>query len=141
MAAYLANTGGTSRQPKQVTPNDVFIGKRLTKKQRARAKRLTREFVEVFMRSPDDIPPPWPNVDPVEWTLKEGHTAPIRCSKPNWGPAQEAFLRDWTERALKAGLIVRAQNSEWASRPVLVPKYRGDTPKGAVSDDIRVCVD
>ena len=24
---------------------------------------------------------------------------------------------------------------------MLVPKYRGDTPKGAVPDDIRVCID
>ena len=50
-------------------------------------------------------------------------------------------MTDWVIKALKAGLIERADDSEWASRPVLVPKYRGDTPKGAVPDDIRLYID
>ena len=48
------------------------------------------------------------------------------------------MLTDWVIKALKAGLI---DGSECASRPVLVPKYRGDTPKGAFPDDIRLCID
>ena len=109
-----------------------FIDKRLNQKQSVRTK-LSREFIEVCIQSPDNIPPPLMNVDPVKWTLKEGHTAPVRCrcSKPNWGTTQEVFLRVWTERVLKTDLIVIVKRSERASR-LLVPKYRVDTPKGAI---------
>ena len=34
-----------------------------------------------------------------------------------------------------------APESEWASRPVLVGKYRGNTSKKDVADGIRTCVD
>ena len=76
----------------------------------------------------------------MEWQLKEG-AKPIFCKKPNWGPSQRKYLTAWTKKALKQGLIEPAKRARWASRPVLVPKYRGDTPKGAVPDDIRVCID
>ena len=141
MAEYMATTGSTSKQPKQVSPDDVIIGEALSPAQKKRVKQLvTQKFRHVFMTSPDDIPPALPGVPPIKWNLKEGAT-PIQCRKPNWGPAQKKWLTDWVLKALKAGLIVRAEGSEWASRPVLVPKYRGDNPKGAVPDDIRLCID
>lgn len=141
LVEYLAATGGTSRQPKQVSPDDVIIGGALTARQKRRVKGLvTQKYKQVFMQSPDDIPPALPSVSPIKWKL-QADAKPVRCRKPNWGPAQEAWLKDWTLRALKAGLITRVDGSEWASRPVLVPKYRGDTPKGAVPDDIRLCID
>jgi len=34
-----------------------------------------------------------------------------------------------------------APKSAWASRPVLVAKYRGNSAKGNVPDGIRTCVD
>ena len=139
MQAYLAKTGGTSKQPKQVSWEDVIMGAQLTPDQVQQARTLVKTYQDIFMTSPDDIPPAL-DVEPVEWQLKEGGK-PVRCRKPNWGPAQRAFLTHWTRKALKQGLIVRADKSEWASRPVLVPKYRGDTPKGAIPDDIRVCID
>ena len=80
-------------------------------------------------------------VDPVAWKLKE-EVKPVRYRRPSWGPAQRAFLKHWTQKALDQGLIVSAgYKSAWASRPVLVPKHRGDAPKGTVPDDMRVCMD
>jgi len=139
MQAYLAKTGGTSKQPRQVSFEDVIMGMQLTPEQKQQARALVKSYQDIFMNSPDDIPPAL-DVEPIEWQMKEGGK-PVRCKKPNWGPAQRAFLIHWTKKALKQGLIVRASKSAWASRPVLVPKYRGDTPKGAVPDDIRVCID
>ena len=122
MSEYMAKTGGTSRQPKQVSPADVVIGKTFTPEQRRRVRTMVEKtYRGVFMKSPDEIPPALKGVKPVKWKLKEG-AEPVRCRKPNWGPAQEAWLKDWTKRALKAGLITRAESSEWASRPVMVPK-------------------
>ena len=57
---------------------------------------------------------------------------------------QETELGSSAEEVLDGmdqGLVEPAKRSSWASRPVLVGKYRGDTPKGAVPDDIRVCID
>ena len=140
MTEYLAKTGDTCNQPKKVSPADVVLGKDLTPRQKRRCRKLLQELKRVFMQSPDDIPPALQGIAPISWKLKEG-AEPVHCRKPNWGPAQEKWLRAWTKKALKAGLITRADSSEWASRPVLVPKYRGDTPKGSVPDDIRMCVD
>ena len=80
------------------------------------------------------------NVTPHVFNMKEG-TKPIYCKRPNWGPAQKKFLKLWTKKAVEQGLMEPAPKSPWASRPVLVPKYRGDSVKGSVPDDIRVCVD
>ena len=133
------HTSTTSKQPKQVSFEDVVMGMDLTPEQLVQARALVKAYQDIFMKSPDDIPPAL-KVPPVEWQLKGG-AKPVRCKKPNWGPAQRAFLTHWTKKALKQGLIKRAEKSRWASRLVLVPKYRGDTPKGSIPDDIRVCVD
>ena len=139
MQQYLARTGGSARQPKQVSVDDVVMGDSLTVEDKQLVKAVVSRYTDVFMNNPDDIPPAL-DIDPVEWQLKPG-VKPVRCKRPNWGPAQKAFLIDWTRKALKQGLIVPADKTGWASRPVLVPKYRGDTAKGDVPDDIRVCVD
>ena len=65
MQAYLARTGGTSAQPKQVTYEDVVMGMDLTPEQILVARTLVKMYKDIFMKSPDDIPPPL-NVDPVE---------------------------------------------------------------------------
>ena len=103
-------------------------------------KAVVRKYKDVFMESPDDVPPVLRDVEPVEWRLKE-NASPVRCKKPKWGSAQRKFLEAWTKQALQQGLIEEARRSRWASRPVTVAKYRGDTPKGAIPDDIRVCID
>ena len=72
--------------------------------------------------------------------MKEG-IKPIYCKRPNWGPAQRRFLKQWIRKALKQGLMEPAPKSTWASRPVLVTKYRGDSVKGSTPDDMRACVD
>jgi len=140
MMAYLAKTGGTSKSPKQVSYKDVVMGSQLTPEQIQQVQSLVKEYKDVFMSSPDDIPPAL-KVKPVEWQLKQENPSPVRCKRPNWGPAQRSFLKHWTRKALDQGLIVPADKSQWASRPVLVAKYRGDTPKGSVPDDIRICID
>ena len=63
MAEYMAATGGTSKQPKQVSPDNVLIGEALSPAQKKRVKQLvTQKFRHVFMTSPDDIPPALPGV-------------------------------------------------------------------------------
>ena len=82
MQAYLAKTGGTSNQPKQVSYRDVVLGSNLTPEQMELARSLIKAYEDIFMKSPDDIPPPL-KVEPVEWQLKQG-AQPVRCRRPNW---------------------------------------------------------
>ena len=42
----------------------------------------------------------------------------------------DGFLEQWTKKAISQGLMEPAPESAWASRPVLVPKYRGASVKG-----------
>ena len=64
---YLARTGGTSDQPKQVIYKDVVLGQGLTPEQVQVARTLVKMYEDIFMKkSPDDIPPPL-DVEPVEW--------------------------------------------------------------------------
>ena len=86
------------------------------------------------------MPPPLKNVPPVEYNLKPG-AKPVRCRRPTLGPNQAKFLKEWIKEAHAEGLIEPSVESRWASRVVLVPKYRGATPKGATPDDVRVTVD
>ena len=65
MQSYLAKTGGTSEQPKQVSWEDVVMGAQLTPEQVQQARTLVKTYQDIFMSSPDDIPPAL-DVDPVE---------------------------------------------------------------------------
>ena len=141
MAEYLAsvdNVEGAVRR--EISLDDVKMGEDLSPEDRRQCRAILEKYKDGFTASPDDVPPPLKDVEPVRWCLKEG-AKPARCKKPNWGPAQKKFLTAWTKQALDQGLVEPAKRSSWASRPVLVGKYRGDTPKGAVPDDIRVCID
>ena len=124
--SYLARTGDTSKQPVQVSYKDVVMGEHLTPEQEQVARAMVQTYEDIFMKSPDDTPPIL-KVDPVEWMLKEG-VKPVRCRRPSWGPAQRAFLKHWTQKALDQGLIVSAgHKSVWASRPVLVVAWDSST--------------
>ena len=140
MLRYLEKTGGSDKEPKQCSIEDVEISDDFTQGQKRRVKDICREYKDVFASSPDEIPPPMKDAEPHVFKMKEG-IKPIYCKRPNWGPAQRRYLEQWTKKAIKQGLLEPAPNSQWASRPVLVGKYRGQTAKGDVPDGIRTCVD
>jgi hypothetical protein len=140
MKQYMDKNGGTDKEPKQCTIEDVVIAEDFTPEQRQTVKAILHKYKDVFASSPDDIPPPMKGVEPHVFKLKED-VKPIYCKRPNWGPHQRKFLKLWTKKAIQQGLMEPAPKSQWASRPVLVGKFRGQTAKTDVPDGIRVCVD
>ena len=75
ITAHLSKTDDTSKQPKQVSPKDVVVGKNLSRKQNRGVRALVEEaYKKVFMMSPK---------------LKKD-AKPVHRRKPNWGPTQEA---------------------------------------------------
>ncbi|MCP4456460.1 MAG: hypothetical protein GY816_00290, partial [Cytophagales bacterium] len=140
MAEYMKLTGGTDKQPVQCSIKDVKINDIFSEGQKQQIRDICEKYQTVFADSPDDIPPIMKNIKPHVFKTKEG-SEPVYCRKPNWGPATRKFLTQWTEKALQQGLMEPAPDSQWASRVVLVPKYRGNKAKGDTPDDIRVCVD
>ena len=140
MERYLERTGGSDKEPKQCSIKDVVIADDFTPEQRKLIKSICYKYAEVFASSPDDIPPPLKDAKPHVFKMKEG-CKPIYCKRPNWGPCQRKYLEQWTKKAVEQGLMEPAPESEWASRPVLVGKYRGNTSKKDVPDGIRTCVD
>ena len=140
MLKYLEKTGGTDKEPRQCSIEDVNIPEHFTPEQKQMIRTICHKYQDVFASNPDEIPPPMKNVKPHVFKMKEG-IKPIYCKRPNWGQAQRKYLTLWTKKAMKQGLIEPAPKSAWASRPVLVAKYRGDSAKGSVPDGIRTCVD
>ena len=140
MKQYLDRTGGTDKEPKQCSIDDVFISEDFTPEQRRQVKQICQKYKDVFASSPDDIPPPLKDAKPHVFKMREG-CKPVYCKRPNWGPCQRKYLEQWTRKAVAQGLMEPAPDSEWASRPVLVGKYRGNTSKKDVPDGIRTCVD
>ena len=140
MMRYMEKNGGTDKEPKQCTIDDVVIADDFTPEQKHTVKAILNKYKDVFASSPDDIPPPMKGVEPHVFKMKQD-VQPIYCKRPNWGPHQRKFLELWTKKAIRQGLLEPAPKSQWASRPVLVGKYRGKTAKTDVPDGIRVCVD
>jgi len=58
MERYLERTGGSDREPKQCSIQDVVIAEDFTPEQRKLIKSICNKYREVFASSPDDIPPP-----------------------------------------------------------------------------------
>ncbi len=140
MERYLEKTGGSDKEPKQCSIDDVEIAKDFSPEQVRLVKSICQKYRSVFASSPDEIPPPLKDAKPHVFKMKEG-CKPIYCKRPNWGPCQRKYLEQWTRKAVEQGLMEPAPESEWASRPVLVGKYRGNTSKKDVPDGIRTCVD
>ena len=140
MERYLERTGGTDKEPKQCSIDDVVIADYFSPEQVRLVKSICQKYRSVFASSPDEIPPPLKDAKPHVFKMKEG-CKPIYCKRPNWGPCQRKYLEQWTKKAIEQGLMEPAPESEWASRPVLVGKYRGNTSKKDVPDGIRTCVD
>ena len=140
MEKYLLRTGGSDKEPKQCSIDDVEIHKSFSMKQRRQIKDICHRYRKVFASSPDEIPPPMKDATPHVFKMKKD-VKPIYCKRPNWGPSQRKYLEQWTKKAIRQGLMEPAPNSQWASRPVLVGKYRGTTAKTDVPDGIRTCVD
>ncbi len=140
MERYLQKTGGSDKEPKQCSIKDVVISEDFSPEQKRLVTSICHKYRTVFTSSPDIIPPPLKDAKPHVFKMKEG-CKPIYCKRPNWGPCQRKYLEQWTRKAIEQGLMEPAPESEWASRPVLVGKYRGNTSKKDVPDGIRTCVD
>ena len=63
---------------------------------------------------------------------------PIPVPKPRFGPAKAKLILDWLEWVLSVGLVEKANTTSYASRLILAPKYKGDTPKTSPPDGIRI---
>ena len=140
MKQYMEKNGGTDKEPKQCTIDDVVIAEDFTPEQKRTVKAILHKYRDVFASSPDDIPPPMKGVEPHVFKMKQD-VKPIYCKRPNWGPHQRKFLTLWVQKAIDQDLIEPAPKSQWASRPVIVGKFRGKTAKTDVPDGMRVCVD
>ena len=140
MERYLEKTGGSDKEPKQCSIDDVEISEDFSPEQKRLVTSICQKYRSVFASSPDEIPPPLKDAKPHVFKMREG-CKPLYCKRPNWGPCQRKYLEQWTRKAIEQGLMEPAPESEWASRPVLVGKYRGNTSKKDVPDGIRTCVD
>ena len=138
VATFLEQRGGTAKEPKRCSVEDVQVGSDLTSAQVQRIRDINREYSTVFALSPDDLPPLMKDVEPHQFRMRP-EAKPRYCRRPKWGPCTTRYLTEWRNWALEQGLIEPAPTTAWASRVVIAAKYRGDTPKTAPPDGLRVC--
>jgi transposase InsO family protein len=132
--------GGCVKSKKKVHLNDIDIDPSINEVDKCKITKLLQKYNEVFSNNPDSLPRPMKGIPQHSFKIKEG-VKPVYCRRPYWGPQTRKYLTQWTDWALEEGLIEPAPEASWASRIVIAPKYRGDTAKSDVPDDLRVCVD
>ena len=122
-----------------ILKDSIDIAPHLSAEERARILQLLHQYGEVFAQKTNTLPKPMKGVKPHVFKLKEDHT-PTRTGRPKFGPAQAKIITDWVEWASSeaVGLIEPANTTSWSSRLILAPKYKGNTPKSALPDGIRV---
>ena len=120
---------------KVFTLDDLDICPDLTNKQKEALRRLVRKYKKIFAIS-DDLPDAANEelVSAVAFKVEEAKKV-ATCMKPRWGKYQEAILRQWVEKGIREGLLVKApDNCSYSCRPHIVTHP-------LKPDKIRVCWD
>ena len=125
---------------------DLDINKDLNADTRARILKTCKTHNDVFLRNSQELPRPVLGEDMKpcihKITFKKDHT-PTRCRAPEYplGSATRSILEAWCAQGLASGLLVKAENSLWASRVLTVSKYSTGEERSGVPDGIRIVAD
>ena len=135
-AAYLERNP-SDYESKTIEKSSIDIAPSMSKEHRDMILALLHRFDHVFARRTNELPKPLKGVEPHVFKLKPD-AVPSRTGRPRFGPAQTALINEWVTWGLDTGLIEPATTTSWSSRLILAPKYKGNTPKSALPDGIRV---
>ena len=108
--------------------------------------RLCEKYPDIWLKNSQQLPRPVLGQDGKPFihriVFKDNHK-PTRCRQPEFpiGSAKRTLLEAWTEQGLKSGLLVKAENSLWASRVLTVAKYNLDENRDGVPDNLRIVSD
>ena len=122
---------------KAINPHTLDINPALPEEIKALILALIDQYRDVLAEYTNSLPKCMKGVKPHEFKLKPG-AKPIPVPKPRFGPAKSKLILEWLEWALSVGLVEKANTTSYASRLILAPKYKGNTPKTAPPDGIRI---
>ena len=145
---YLTKHGddATASLNKAYKVSDICINEDLNKATRDRILAICMRYEDVFLKNSHDLPRKVLGDDGKPYihriTFKKDHK-PTRVRAPEYvaGSATRAILEAWCEQGLQSGLLVKAENSRWASRVLTVAKYTMGGKREGVPDAIRIVVD
>ena len=98
---------------------------------------LTTKYINVFAIHTNTLPKTMNKVKPHIFKFKPG-AKPIYEPRPNFSFEKFNLLCNWLEWAISVNLVEPARNTVYASRLHVVAKRKGNTPKSAPPDGIRV---
>ena len=101
-------------------------------------KSIVAQRSDVFAAKTNTLPSAMTDVKPHDFVKKHG-AKPIRVSKPKFGRHTSTFLLKWRNWAKKSGLISRSPLAQYSSRLHIAAKYKSDSSKSGIPDDLRVC--
>jgi len=122
---------------REINIDSVDISSSLTRETREMLLALCRMHESVFASHSNVLPPAMKGVEPHEFKMKEGYKHRM-ANRPKFSPARGQLIDEWLDWALDVGLVEPATNTSYASRLILAGKRKGDTPKSAPPDGIRV---
>ena len=122
---------------KAINPHTLDINPSLPEEIKSQILALVDQYKDVLAEYTNTLPKCMKGVKPHEFKLKPD-AKPIPVPKPRFGPAKSKLILDWLEWGLSVGLVEKANTTSYASRLILAPKYKGNTPKTAPPDGIRI---
>ena len=125
---------------------DMDINKSVENKTKESIYALCEQYPDIWLKDSQELPRAVLGQDGKPFVhkivFKDNHK-PTRCRQPEFpiGSAKRAILEAWTEQGLRSGLLVKAENSLWASRVLTVAKYDLDENRDGVPDNLRIVSD
>ena len=125
---------------RELTEADITFSPKMPDKVKERFIKGIKQRHAALATHTNVLPKCMNGVEPHMFKLKPGAT-PRYVKEPRFGPEKAKLINKWvlwadTEHG--CGLIEPATNTSYASRLILCPKYKHDTPKTAPPDGIRV---
>ena len=122
---------------KPLNLNALEINPNMPKDLQSRFREEIEKRKAAFAENSNTLPKCMNGIEPHMFKVKPGEKArPVPC--PKFGPEKAKLIMKWVEWALKVKLIEKSDNTAFASRLILAPKYKANTPKSAPPDGIRV---
>ena len=122
---------------KPIDSESVDISPSLPRRIRELIMLLIKRYEDVFASTTNMLPPPLKGVEPHMFKMKEGFVHRM-APRPTFSPARGQLINEWLDWAISVGLVEEATNTSYASRLILAAKRKGNTPKSAPPDGIRV---
>lgn len=142
----MKNTLDELKNPTPYVSSDVARPDKLPAAIAAKVEAILAANKDAFLDFKDELPPIVTDAggNPIHAKFRfKDDASPQRCPRPRFPPgsAKRQLLEEFASRFISQGLIEPVLTSQWASRPLLVPKFTMGESRSGVPDSLRFTID